>query len=84
MEFKEGQNVSFNGKQTHIENIYDDETCRIANPDWDWDEEAACVANGIDYDVPYWITVKLSKINTPADPADPVPHHPPTETQSGT
>ncbi len=61
--FKEGQTVKYEGKETHIENIYEDGTCRIANPDWDWDDEAQCVNDGIEYDVPYWITVKLSELS---------------------
>ncbi len=63
MEFKEGDNVKYNDKETHLENIYEDGTCRIKNPDWDWDEEAECVANEIDYDVPFWITVNLVELN---------------------
>jgi hypothetical protein len=63
MEFYEGQDVMYNGAKTHIECIYDADTCRIANPDWDWDMEAECVANGIDYDAPYWITVNISDLS---------------------
>jgi hypothetical protein len=62
MKFQEGQEVKYNGQVTHIDIIYDDKTCRIQNPDWDWDMEAECVANGVDYDVPFWITVKLSDL----------------------
>lgn len=61
--FTEGQTVKYNGKETHIEVLNDGGTCNIANPDWDWDEEGECVANGIEYDVPYWITVKTSELS---------------------
>lgn len=55
--------MTYDGKETHIENIYEDGTCRIANPYWDWDDEAQCVNDGVEYDVPYWITVKLSELS---------------------
>ena len=61
--FKEGQTVKYEGKETHIEVIHSDGTCNIANPNWDWDEEAQCVNAGLEYDVPYWITVKLSELS---------------------
>lgn len=63
MDFHEGQTVKYNGATTHIELIYEVDTCRIANPEWDWDSEAECVANGVDYDVPYWITVNISELS---------------------
>lgn len=62
-EFKKGQNVKYEGKETHIEVLHGDGTCNIANPYWDWDDEAMCVNNGIEYDVPFWITVKLSELS---------------------
>ncbi|MFZ1496592.1 MAG: hypothetical protein WAS72_06010 [Saprospiraceae bacterium] len=61
--FTIGQTVKYNGKETHIEVLHRDGTCNIANPDWNWDEEAECVANNLEYDVPYWITVKLSELS---------------------
>lgn len=63
MKFQEGQEVKYNGETTHIETIYDDGTCRIQNPDWNWDAEAECVAYDIDYDVPFWITVKIEELS---------------------
>lgn len=61
-DFKEGQDVLYRGNQTHIEKIFDDGTCLIANPDWDWNEEELCNANEIEYSVPYWIDVKMSSL----------------------
>lgn len=63
MDLHEGQTVKYNGATTHIERIYDDGACRIANPDWDWDMEAECVANDIEYNVPYWIKVNISELS---------------------
>jgi hypothetical protein len=63
MALREGQEVKYNGQITHIETIYDDETCRIKNPDWDWDTESECVAAGIDYDVPFWISVNIKDLS---------------------
>ena len=60
----EGQSVKYEGKKTHIETLHGDGTCNIANPDWDYDEEATCVDDGDEYDIPYWITVKLSELET--------------------
>jgi hypothetical protein len=54
----EGQDVLYRGKKTYIEVIHNNHTCNIANPYWNWDEEAS----DSDYDVPYWITVKLSEL----------------------
>ncbi len=62
MENFEGQKVKYEGKETHIEKIYLDGTCLIANPDFDFDFEGECISRDIDYDVPYWITVKLSEL----------------------
>lgn len=62
--FFEGQSVKYEGKETHIETLHGDGTCNIANPDWDYDEEATCVYDGDEYDIPYWITVKLSELET--------------------
>lgn len=61
--FKEGQKVKYDGKETHIEKIHEDGTCNIANSYWDWDDEAQYVNDGIEYDVPYWITIKLSELS---------------------
>jgi len=63
MKFIEGQEVKYKNKETHIETLNNDGTCVIANPFWDWDEEGLCVDEGIDYDIPYWITVKLTELN---------------------
>ena len=62
MNFTVGQSVFYKNKQTHIEQIYKDGTCMIANPDWDWDEEGLCVDNDLEYDIPYWITVNISEL----------------------
>jgi hypothetical protein len=61
----EGQDVLYRGKDTHIERVSGDGTCMIANPDWNWDEEAMCVRDGVEYCVPYWITVKVSELSAP-------------------
>ncbi|MDP2188549.1 MAG: hypothetical protein Q8J69_07690 [Sphingobacteriaceae bacterium] len=61
--FSEGQKVTYEGKETHIEQIYADGSCKIANPDWDWDEEAECVSEGVEYDVQYWINVNLAELS---------------------
>ena len=63
MNFTEGQKVIYEGSETHIETMHDNETCAIANPAWNWDEEAECVGAEIDYNIPYWITVKLTELN---------------------
>ena len=58
----EGQDVMYEGNKTHIETLNNDGTCVIANPDWDWDEEGECVSLGVDYDMPYWIKVKITEL----------------------
>ena len=63
MKYKEGQKVKYDGKETHIETIFNNEICNIANPFWDWDDEAECVRENVDYDMPYWLTVKFSELN---------------------
>jgi len=63
MEFYPGQEVKYNGKTTHIDVIYGDQTCRIVNPDWDWDMEAECVAADLEYEVPFWITVNIQDLS---------------------
>jgi hypothetical protein len=57
-----GQTVLYKGRKTTIDHIYTDGTVRIVNPFWDWDEEAECVNEGINYDVPYWITVMKDEL----------------------
>jgi len=63
MNFKEGQKVNYENKETHIETLNNNGSCIIANPFWNWDEEGLCVDEGIDYDVPYWINVKITELN---------------------
>jgi hypothetical protein len=63
LNFKSGQKVLYQGKESHIEILHDNGTCVIANPQWNWDEEAECVEIGIEYDIPYWITVNLSELS---------------------
>jgi len=63
MDFKEGQNVIYEGRETHIETLNNNGTCVVANPFWDWDDEGSCVDDGITYDMPYWIKVKLSELS---------------------
>jgi len=60
--FKEGQEVKYEDKETHIETLNDDGTCVIANPYWDWDDEGYSVSECIDYDTPYWIKVKITEL----------------------
>jgi hypothetical protein len=60
--FKEGQTVKYNGRKTHIEVLHGDGTCNIKNPDWDYDEEKYCAANGLEYDINFWLTVNLSDL----------------------
>jgi len=62
MTFEAGQDVIYDGRKTHIEMIYEDGSILIANPYWDWDSEGECVKSDLDYDVPYWITVKKSEL----------------------
>ena len=62
--FKEGKEVKYNGKETYIEEIYKDGMCKIANPDWDYDEEGLCVSLDINYDIPYWINVNISELSS--------------------
>ena len=59
---KLGDNVKYKNKQTFIEVLNNDLTCVVMNPEWNWEEEALCVDNDIDYDVPYWITVGLKEL----------------------
>jgi hypothetical protein len=61
MEFKTGQKVTYKGKETLIEELNKDEA-RIANPDWDWDDEAQFVHDGLEYPFEYWIWVNLSEL----------------------
>lgn len=63
MDFYEGQEVKYKGAATHIELFYEDGTCCIANPEWDWDMEAEHTAAGTDYDVPYWIKVNIAELS---------------------
>ena len=58
----EGQAVIYKGKETHVEKVLKNDRVMIANPDWDWDEEGMCVDSGIEYLVPYWITVNESEL----------------------
>jgi len=61
--FQQGQHVIYENKETHIETLNNSNgTCVISNPFWDWDEEGSCVNEGVDYDTPYWIVVKLTDI----------------------
>jgi hypothetical protein len=60
--FKPGQQVLYEGKITFIETINKDNTCVIANPNWDWDSEAECVYNDMEYEIPYWIKVKTKEL----------------------
>jgi hypothetical protein len=62
MIYKEGCPVKYNGEETHIEYVIDEKTCKIANPYWNWDEEAYYINSGLEYCVPYWITVKFSEL----------------------
>lgn len=63
MEFKVGQSVNYKNKESRIEEICADGLFKIANTDWDWNEEAECVYLDIEYDVPYWIYVKESELS---------------------
>lgn len=58
----EGQNVKYQGKETYVEKVLKGGRVMIANPEWDWDEEAGCVDAEVEYTVPYWITVNLSDL----------------------
>ena len=58
----EGQAVIYKGKETHVEKVLKNDRVMIANPDWDWDEEGMCVDSGIEYLVPYWITVNVTEL----------------------
>lgn len=62
---KAGDTVIYQGKETHIEVLFGDGTCNIANPFSNWDEEAVCVESGEEYEVPYWITVDLNDLSSP-------------------
>lgn len=55
--------VKYNGKETVIEEIYTDGSCKIVNPDWNFDVEYQCIMLGKEYDVPYWIRVYLLECN---------------------
>lgn len=57
----EGQKVIYEGKETHVEKVLKNDRVMIANPNWDWDEEAQCVDADIEYLVPYWITVDIKE-----------------------
>jgi len=58
----EGQIVKYKGKETHVEKVLKGGRVLIANPEWDWDEEGMCVDSGIEYLVPYWITVNVTEL----------------------
>lgn len=58
----EGQKVIYQGKETHVEKVLKAGRVLIANPEWDWDEEGLCVDSGIEYLVPYWITVDANDL----------------------
>jgi len=58
----EGQIVKYKGKETHVEKVLKGGRVLIANPEWDWDKEGMCVDSGIEYLVPYWITVNESEL----------------------
>jgi hypothetical protein len=60
---KAGEDVKYQNKETFIEFVNHDLTCIIMNPDWSWEEEGLCIENDIDYDIPYWITVNINKLN---------------------
>ena len=62
MEFKEGDAVLYESKETHIESLTEDGSAVIANPSWDWDTEGECVDLDIDYDIPFWITVPIGEL----------------------
>lgn len=62
MEFKQGEEILYKGKETFIEEIFSDGTAKIANPAWDWDEEGEYVEMDEEYDVPYWISVSLEDL----------------------
>lgn len=63
MALQVGQVVEYMGKETQVEEIYPNNTAKITNPEWSWDDEYICLENGVDYDVPYWIVVKLSDLS---------------------
>lgn len=71
-DFKNGQDVIFDGQETYIEKMYEDGTCLIRNPTWNWDDEAGFVSDGLDYEVLYWIRVDLSELK-PMPPTSPQP-----------
>ena len=58
----EGQAVIYKGKETHVEKVLKNDRVMIANPDWDWDDEEMYFDSGIEYHVPYWITVNESEL----------------------
>lgn len=58
----EGQKVIYQDKETHVEKVLKGGRVLIANPKWDWDEEADCVDAEIEYLVPYWITVSAEEL----------------------
>ena len=62
MQLLPGQSVLYNGKETYIDIIYDDGTCTIANPDWDYDDEGVFVREGLDYPIEFWLTVNQSEL----------------------
>ena len=63
----EGQEARYKGQKTFIKTIHSGGKVTIVNPEWDWDMEADCVANDIEYTVPFWITVNASEL-TKIDP----------------
>lgn len=59
---KPGDKVFYDGKKNVIEEILEDGSVKIQNPDWDSDAEAEDVEMDEDYDVPFWIYVSKDKL----------------------
>jgi|AntRauTorckE5430_2_1112549.scaffolds.fasta_scaffold22191_3 hypothetical protein len=60
--FKIGESVIYEGKETEVESITEDNNYVIPNPEWDYYLEYECVIEDIYYGVPYWIVVKESEL----------------------
>lgn len=65
--FKENEIVLYKGNETKIRAIYNDGTCQIKNPDYEWQDDCNVNAHGEievnDWISTYWITVNLNELN---------------------
>lgn len=62
MNYRINDIVLYNGKKSIIQNINEDGTCNIINPDYDYDLEKECHINNIEYGIQYCLNVSLLEL----------------------